>query len=311
MADLSNNELRRIDLTLLLVFLGLLKHRKATAVAQELGLTQSAISQTLRRLREIFDDELFIRRPHGMEPTATALGLEAAIANVVETLRGALGTVHQFDPATAEGVVRIAALDAEQAVLIPPLVQRLEQAAPGLRLSVLPMGRDAAMAALHENRADLSLGFFWNTPEDIEGQILYEETYRVIGRPETLPNAPVIDLEAFCAANHILISPAGDLRGVVDDQLDRLGRARKVSLGLPAFLPAFTAVCSSDAIATLPRRMAESLAPKFGLVTAELPIEVRRFPISVYWHRRNKTSAQIKWLIAHFEQSVSENPQSD
>lgn len=88
MSELSISELRRLDLTLLLVFLGLLRHRKALDVAAELGLTQSAISQSLRRLRDIFDDELFLRRPHGMEPTATALALEAPVAAAVYALRG-------------------------------------------------------------------------------------------------------------------------------------------------------------------------------------------------------------------------------
>ena len=116
MTDLSNIELRRLDLTLLLVFLGLVRHRKAAKVADELGLTQSAISQALKRLREIFSDELFLRRPHGLEPTTLAISLERPVAQAVETLRSALGSTQVFNPRVAEGTVKIAALDAEQAV---------------------------------------------------------------------------------------------------------------------------------------------------------------------------------------------------
>lgn len=134
MSDLSISQLRRLDLTLLLVFLGLVRHRKAADVALKLGLTQSAISQAVKRLRDIFQDDLFLRRPHGMEPTATALALEEPVRRAVEALRGALGAARAFDPMQAEGVVRIAALDAEQAVLIPPLAARLRQRAPGLTL---------------------------------------------------------------------------------------------------------------------------------------------------------------------------------
>ena len=104
MADFSNTELRRLDLTLLLVFLGLLRLRKAAGVAAELGLTQSAVSQALRRLRAIFGDDLFLRRPHGMEPTAVALALEPAVRGAVEALRGALGSARAFDPAAASGI---------------------------------------------------------------------------------------------------------------------------------------------------------------------------------------------------------------
>lgn len=297
MSELSISELRRLDVTLLLVFLGLLRHRKALDVAAELGLTQSAISQSLKRLRDIFGDELFLRRPHGMEPTATALALEAPVAAAVDALRGALGAARTFDPATATGLVRMAALDAEQAVLIPPLADKLRRLAPGLTLSVLPLGRAAAMEALAEGRADLALGYVWDMPEAISGEPMYEESFLVAGRPEVLPHAPYIDLDAYCAADHVLISPAGDLRGVVDDQLDVMGRSRRVILGLPAFLPALAAVAASGAIVTLPARVARAFAPGFGLVTAAPPIPVRTFPVSVFWHRRNDTDPRSAWIL--------------
>jgi DNA-binding transcriptional LysR family regulator len=296
MSELSTSELRRLDLTLLLVFLGLVRHRKALDVAAELGLTQSAISQSLRRLRDIFQDDLFLRRPHGMEPTATALALEAPVAAAVDALRGALGAARSFDPATATGLVRIAAFDAEQAVLIPPLAARLRQRAPGLTLSVLPLGRGAAMEALAEGRADLVLGYFWDLPEAISGVPIYEESFLVVGRPETLPHAPRISLEDYCAADHVLVSPGGDLRGVVDGQLEAMGRSRRVILGLPAFLPALAAVAASGGLVTLPAHVAKSFAAGFGLVTAEPPIPVRSFPVSAFWHRRNDTDPRTAWL---------------
>jgi DNA-binding transcriptional LysR family regulator len=296
MSELSTSELRRLDLTLLLVFLGLLRHRKALNVAAELGLTQSAISQSLKRLRDIFGDDLFLRRPHGMEPTATALALEAPVTSAVEALRGALGAARTFEPSTATGLVRIAALDAEQAVLIPPLAARLRLLAPGLTLSILPLGRSAAMDALSEGRADLVLGYVWDVPEAISGEPLYDESFLVAGRLEAMPQAPTISLDAYCAADHILISPGGDLRGVVDDQLAAMNRRRRVVLGLPAFLPALAAVAASGALVTLPARVARAFAPGFGLVTAEPPIPVRTFAVSVFWHRRNDTDPRIRWI---------------
>lgn len=296
MSELSTSELRRLDLTLLLVFLGLLRHRKALDVATELGLTQSAISQSLKRLRDIFGDDLFLRRPHGMEPTATALALEAPVAAAVDALRGALGATRSFDPGTATGLVRVAALDAEQAVLIPPLAARLRRLAPGLTLSVLSLGRGAAMEALAEGRADLVLGYVWDVPEAVSGEALYDESFLVAGRPEAMPEAPHISLDNYCAADHVLISPGGDLRGVVDDQLAAMDRRRSVILGLPAFLPALAAVAASDALVTLPARVARTFAPGFGLFTAEPPIPVRTFPVSVFWHRRNETDPRTSWI---------------
>jgi DNA-binding transcriptional LysR family regulator len=305
MSELSTSELRRLDLTLLLVFLGLLRHRKALDVAVELGLTQSAISQSLRRLRDIFGDELFLRRPHGMEPTATALALEAPVAAAVAALRGALGAARSFDPAKATGLVRVAALDAEQAVLIPPLAARLRTLAPGLTVSVLALGRAAAMEALAEGRADLALGYIWEVPDAISAELIYQESFLVAGRPDVLPHAPRIDLDAFCAADHVLISPGGDLRGVVDDQLEAMGRSRRVILSLPAFLPALAAVAASDALVTLPARVAKGFSPGFGLVVAEPPIPVRTFPVSVFWHRRNETDARTIWIRRQIGEELS------
>lgn len=296
MSEFSTSELRRLDLTLLLVFLGLVRHRKAVDVAAELGLTQSAISQALKRLRDIFGDDLFLRRPHGMEPTATALALEAPIAAAVNSLRGALGAARAFSPATATGVVRVAALDAEQAVLIPPFAARLRENAPGLTLSVLPLGRGAAMEALSEGRADLALGFVWDVPEAISGEVLYTESFLVAGRADSMPSAPDLTLDNYCATDHILISPAGDLRGVVDDRLEALGLSRRIVLGLPSFLPALAAAAASGALVTLPARVATAFAPGFGLVTATPPLEVRSFPVSVFWHRRNDADPRMEWL---------------
>ncbi len=296
MSDFTNSELRRLDLTLLLVFLGLIRHRKASDVAVELGLTQSGVSQALKRLRDIFGDELFLRRPHGMEPTATALALEASVEAAVDALRGALGAARRFDPATAEGIIRIAALDAQQAVLIPSLAARLRGLAPNLRLSVLPLARGEAVQALVEGRVDVALGFIWNLPDMICAEPLYQETYLVAGLAHSLPLAPIVSLDAYCAADHVLVAPGGDTRGIVDVALDRLGRSRRVTLALSAFLPAMAAVAASGALVTLPAQIATLFAPRFGLVVAQPPLDLRSYTISAFWHRRDNASPQGLWL---------------
>jgi DNA-binding transcriptional LysR family regulator len=296
MTDLSNNELRRLDLTLLLVFLGLLRHRKAIDVANELGLTQSAISQALKRLRDVFGDDLFLRRPHGMEPTAVALALDEPVGRAVDALRGALGGSRRFDPASATGIVRLAALDSEQAVIIPALYARFQTLAPGLRLSVIPLGRAAAVDALIDGRVDLALGFLWDVPGAVSAEKLYEEGYLVAGSAKNMPKAPRLSLSAYCACDHIIVSPAGDLRGVVDARLEALGRSRRIVLGLPSFLPALAAAAASDTLVTLPSRVAGSFAKGFGLVTAKPPLAIRSFNVSAYWHKRSEHDPRILWL---------------
>lgn len=296
MSDFRNAELRRLDLTLLLIFLGLLRYRKASLVAVDLGLTHSAISQALRRLRDVFGDPLFLRRPHGMDPTATALALEAPVAAAVEALRGALGTARAFDPATARGVVRICALDSEQAGILPGLAADLRGRAPGLDLSVLPLGRRAAIDALAEGRADLALGFLWDLPDSMAAETLYREGFLVAGLPVILPEAPSLALADYVAADHILVSTVGDLRGVVDETLETAGHTRRVVLALPGFLPALAAAAATGALVTLPSRIARGFAPGLGLVTAAPPLAIRDFPVMAVWHRRNDRDPRGLWL---------------
>ena len=181
MADFRYNELRRLDLTVLLVFMGLLRHRKATRVADELALTQSGVSHALKRLREVFGDELFLQRPHGMEPTAAALALEAPVAEAIEALRRAIGGPRRFDPGSAEGTIRIAALDAELVTLIPGLIGVLRASAPQLRLVAKAIGRQAALDAITGGELDIALGYFWKLGDAFIKEDLFQEDFLVVG----------------------------------------------------------------------------------------------------------------------------------
>jgi DNA-binding transcriptional LysR family regulator len=303
MSDLTNSELRRLDLTLLLVFLGLMRHRKAVLVAEELGLTQSGVSQALKRLRDIFGDPLFLRRPHGLDPTAVALALETPVARAVETLRAALGQTEAFDPATAERVIRLAALDAEQADLIPALIRMLRDRAPGLRLVVLPQARRAALDGLAANEIDIALGLFGALPETVIAMPLHEQGFRVVGHPDLL--AEPMTLERYAALPHVLVSPGGDLSGIADDALAAEGLSREVVAAVPQFFPALAAAAATRCLATVPERIAKRFAKPFGLASAEPPLPLRRFTVSALIHRRNERDAALGWLFDRLRQAAA------
>jgi DNA-binding transcriptional LysR family regulator len=302
MSEFSDTELRRLDLTLLLVFLGLIRHRKAATVAAELGLTPSAVSQALKRLRGLFGDPLFLRQPHGLEPTAVARALAGPVGDAVDALRHALGAVQLFDPATAHGVMRLAALDAAQIVLMPPLIRLVQQRAPGLQLAVLPLGRGDALAALASGEADAAIGFIWAVPASISQRPLYTEDYLVAGPPALLAGG--IDLDGYCRAPHVLVSPGGGLTGIADEGLQALGRQRRVIAALPAFLPALAAAAATGALVTLPRRIALAHAAALGLATAEPPLAIRPYPVALFWHRRNDGDARLAWLADQLVQAA-------
>jgi DNA-binding transcriptional LysR family regulator len=296
MPELSNSELRRLDLTVLLVFLGLMKHRKATVVAADLGLTPSAVSQALRRLRSIFHDDLFLRRPHGLDPTAVAVRLEGPIREAVDSLRGAVGAVAAFDPATARRVVRIAALDAEQAALVPGLIHAATRSAPGLQIATRPIARRAAMEALVAGEIDIGLGFYWDVPDTLVVTPLYSQGFKVVGRPERLEEP--LTLARYTALPHVLVSPAGDLGGIVDTALEALGLSRRVVAAVPQFFPALMAAAETGCLVTLPDRLADRHAARFGLLAVDPPLTLRRFEVSALRHRRNARDGMTDWVIS-------------
>jgi DNA-binding transcriptional LysR family regulator len=250
----------------------------------------------LRRLRDVFSDPLFLRRPHGMDPTAVALRLEAPVRAAVEGLRGALGAGVGFDPGDARRVFRIAALDAEQAAVIPGLVAALVRDAPGVQVAVLPLARRAAVEALQAGEVDLALGFLWDLPEFVQVQVLYEQGFLVVARPALL--AEPMTLERYAGLPHVLVSPGGDLRGVADHALEAAGLTRRVVAAVPQFFPALAAVAGSDCVATLPARLARAYAPLFGLGVAEPPLELRRFPVMAVRHLRNARDPGVDWICA-------------
>ncbi len=306
MSDIDEMKMRRLDLTSLLVFLALMRLRKATAVAEAMGLTQSSISHTLGRLRDAFGDELFLRRPHGLEPTAIATGLEPRVRAAVDLLREALSDPSPFDAATSTRTLRIGAFDAEQALLAPGLIGGVRRQAPGMRVVMRPQGRDEGLAALASGELDLLVGYFWRLDEEFSCEPLYADSYLTVARDgHPWFDGPATP-ERFCRFGHVVVSPRGDLSGVVDRSLQGLGLSRDVVAALPHFLPALAALAGSDLVATLPARLVQRFAPGFGLRFSEPPVSLRALPITMVRHRRDLRSGPVGWLCGMLRE-VSES----
>lgn len=294
MTEVNAAELRRLDFGLLLVLDGALRHRKLSTVAERLGLTPSAVSHALARLRDAFGDPLFVRRPHGVEPTPRALELAGPVAAILQTASRALSGPEAFDPAASRRVFRVGALDHETALFASTFLD----AGFGTELgfSVRPLARDAALTALRQGELDLALGFFWRARDGVERVPLYEERYAVAVRADHPAAVAPLTAEAYAALDHVLVSPAGDLRGIMDERLAELGMSRRVVLAVPYFFAAFAAVARSSAAATLPRRLAERHARDFGLVLLDPPLLVRRFPVHLAWAARDAADPGLSWL---------------
>jgi len=303
MSDISNSELRRLDMTLLLVLDGALKHRKLTIVAQQLGLTQPAISHALARLRDIFEDPLFVRRTSGVQPTPRALALAQPVAQTLATLRDALQQGRSFDPSRATREFRIAALDYAIAMLVPNFVARFSAVAPGCRLAFRSLGREGAHKALTNGSIDFIIGIPEPSAPFLQRTMMREDFVVVARRGNPLVGRK-LDLARYLECGHLLVSAAGDARGAVDEALRRIGKARRVVAVVPQFLTGFAAISGSDMISTVPRRLAKRHAAGFGLKQFEVPFPLPGFDIATLRHEKTAQDAGLNWLENELAQAL-------
>lgn len=297
MSEYDKNKIRRLDLTVLLIFLALMRTRKAAEVAAELGVTNSAISHALKRLRDVFDDDLFLRLPHGLAPTAFAERIEPDVRRAVDAVQAALDGPGSFNPAQANGLIRISANDREVAGLIPDAFTRVSREAPNLRFSVKSMARADSLRGLADGTLDLAVGFFSDPGDDYERTYVRSETYLVAARKDHPIMQRKMTLSAYTGASHVLVSADGSLSGIVDDVLAKQGLQRRVCLAVPNFMPALAILTNSDFIATFPSSLVLEYAARFQLSYTPPPIEIRPFDVSILRHRRNLKDPKLTWCL--------------
>jgi DNA-binding transcriptional LysR family regulator len=297
MPEFDDTELRRLDLTLLLVFEEAMASRKLSAAAKRLGLTQSAISHAMKRLRDIFGDELFIRTPRGVIPTPRALALRGPLSEAVKLIATAVQPA-TFDPARDSRTFRIAAPDYETSLFAPLLADTgpADKRAAGPQFIFQPLVRRQAIDALTSSEIDLALGYTNDRRGGCERELLFEDDYLVVARAGHPALRMALTIEHYASFGHVLVSPGGMLSGIVDSLLAVDARSRRVAVAVPYFLAALATVARSDLIATVPRRIALLHGPNFGLGSAEPPISIRRFSIWMTWSRRTSTDPAIMWL---------------
>ncbi len=295
---MNNIDIRRLDFSLLLVFLELMRYRKATLVAERLSLTQSTISHAVNRLRDIFGDELFMRRPAGFEPTARAVELEPLLRKLVEDAQQALQPQRADGGVPTEGLLRVGGSDYSCAVFAAPLVQRVSELAPDVMLAIRPLMRSQTLDALVQGELDLGVGYFWGEAPGIASEPLYKESYTVLARADH-PGLVrgTIGLDAYADAAHVMVSYEGDSGGLVDEALHARGRRRRIAATVPFFLPALNVVATSDLLLTAPKRLAQAHARRYGLAVLEPPVKLRSFTVSLAWHARAADSRLRQWVV--------------
>ena len=299
-----------LDLNLLRVFDAVMTEQNLTRAASRLAMTQPAVSNALRRLRDVLSDELLIRTAHGVKPTPRAELLWPAVRNALSGLEEALVPDQSFDIATAQNTFRMAMADATAALWLPALVRSIEREAPGLTVRMVPLTTREPRPMLLRGDIDLAVGFFPGVTAQlaaaqglsvspIRHEQLYSGSYVCVMRKNHPLTKEDLTLDNYCAANHLLVSFSGRAAGLVDEALAKLGRERRILLTVNQFFTAGRVVATSDLITVLPRHLVASTGIAGALVTRELPFSMPNMHIDMLWHERDTRSPAHKWLRAH------------
>lgn len=288
-----------IDLNLLVVFNAVMDERSATRAGRKIGMSQPAVSNALNRLRHLMRDDLFVRGPEGMRPTARALELEVPIRRALAELEDALDPV-SFDPAHAERTFTIATNDYMALTLLPYLAGYLIEEAPGVNIHTIPIeGR--LFEKLDAQEADYGImPLSANDVPDRFGRLDVGSDHFVcmMRKDHPLARYQDIPLEEYAAARHVLVSHRGDAHGFVDDELANMGLSRRIVIVVNHFGSAPMIVSSSDLIVTVPSRMAEKCTQFFDLHIVPSPISPPSNMIGgvMVWHKRLTNHPAHSWF---------------
>lgn len=295
-----------LDLNLLRVFDAIMTEQNLTRASSQLAMTQPAVSNALKRLRDALGDELLIRTAHGMRPTARAEELWPTIRRVLTELEAAI-TPETFDVSKTQAIFRMAMADSTAALWLPSLVRSIEREAPHMSVRMVPLTTREPRPMLLRADIDLAIGFFPGVVAQLSGapntpirhERLYSGQYVCVMRRGHPLAAEPLTLDGYCAANHLMVSFSGRAHSLVDRALLELGRDRRVLLIVNQFFTAGRVVANSNLIVVLPRHLIASTGMNDLLTSKELPFAMPEVNVDMLWHERDARSPAHKWLREH------------
>ena len=289
--------LSQLDLNLLVQLDALLTEAHVTRAAQRAGVTQSAMSRALSRLRELLGDPLLVRTGRGMVLTQRARALAAPLARALADLEAVVLDRPSFDPATSTRTFTLATADYNEAVLLPPLLARLRREAPGVDVAAINHGENP-WATLEDDAIDAAIGPRRGKAPALVWKLLFRDDFVVLlrrGHP-ILRRRGALTLDRFLSLPQVSIAPGGRPGSAADDALARIGKRRRVALRVPNFLVAPLVVASSDLIGLFPARLARTQAAALALEVRPPPLELTGFDIHLAWHERFRHDAGHAWF---------------
>jgi len=293
MVWITDMNVHDIDLNLLRVFDAVLHEKGVTPAAARLGLTQPAVSNALARLRKDFGDALFVRTAAGMDATPFARGVAEPVRQALALLESALAHGPGFDAATSTRAFRFYMSDLGQIEFLPPLVERVQRDAPGVRLEAVALEVEDIADALAAGALDLAIGFLPGLAAPVRRQALFRDPYLCLMRADH----PIVTLtrKRFLDASHALVIYRGGHR-VIEEALERAGVARRIALRVPHFTVVPMVLERTDLILTLPARVARVFERRGKLKALPPPVPIPSAEVAVHWHERFEADPGNRWL---------------
>jgi len=293
MVWITDMNVHDIDLNLLRVFDAVLHEKGVTPAAARLGLTQPAVSNALARLRKVFGDALFVRTPRGVDATPFARELAEPVRQALALLESALAHGPGFDPATSTRAFRFYMSDLGQIEFLPPLVERVQRDAPGVRLEAVALEVEDIADALAAGALDLAIGFLPGLAAPVRRQALFRDPYLCLMRADH----PIVTLtrKRFLDASHALVIYRGGHR-VIEEALERAGVARRIALRVPHFTVVPMVLERTDLILTLPARVARVFERRGKLKALPPPVPIPPADVAAHWHERFERDPGNRWL---------------
>ncbi len=309
MDSLSVSKLAQADLNLLPVFQALEDEKSVTRAAVVLGLTQPAVSHALRRLRDMFDDSLFVKTSKGIVPTPRAQELSPIIQNILELSRDVVLNKNTFSPEKLDRQFNIWATDMLQSTLLPQLLNKISDKAPNVRISFQAGPLVLPQKELEEGAIDLLIaGFTKKVPDGFYQQRLYQSYFMCACRAKhpRLGKKTKLSLDDYCHEKHLLIAPGGGLRGTIDDHLAKLKRKRNVAAGISGFSTAGWVLNETDYLLTAPSVLLKQFKHVFDIKLFDSPVKMSPFYMSQLWHERNHRDPAHKWFREQIRELLQE-----
>ena len=284
--------LNKVDLNLFIVFDAIYTEANLTRAGQIVGITQPAVSNALARLRETFNDPLFVRTAQGMVPTPMAQNIIGPVRNALQLLRVSVQESRTFNPLQANKTFRISMTDLTEAVVLPPLFQRLRRLAPNVKIESMLAKRRETTTELAAGRLDFAMDAPLNTDPQVRHVKLLEDRYVCAMRRGHPLAKDKLSVEEYLSLSHIHISSRRSGLGMVDLALGKMGQQRKIALRSQHYMMATQVIQQTDMAVTVPERFAR----RHDLHQIPLPVDIPPLETHIYWHESTDQDPANRWM---------------